>query len=168
MDNREKTAPGQPEKGGTYTLGQFSALMKPRHDENKNTIHHCIAGLMGYAAQLTARNQEEQIPQLRRICIEMAGFWGLADDDTQKGLQEMEKRYGDAFDCVVSSAKASGRAPEMNSQARQDILDGLELYAQEMKDCGDMGRWIKECEDLSEQLQVEWQTEESGMKMGGM
>jgi hypothetical protein len=35
----------------------------------------------------------------------------------------------------------------------QDILDGLELYVQEMKDCGDMGRWIKECEDLSEQLQ---------------
>ena len=62
-------------------------------------------------------------------------------------------------------------------QARQDILDGLELYAQEMVACGDMGQWIKECEDLSEQLKVEWQTgvppdqvrgEETNMRMGGM
>ncbi len=174
MDSNGKAGPGQPEKGGTYTLGQLSALMKPQHDENKNTIHHCIIGLMGYAAQLAARNQEEQIPQLRRLCIEMAEFWDLSDADIPKGFQETEERYGGAFDLAVSSAKASGRAPMMNDQARRDILDGLELYAQEMADCGDMGRWIKECEDLSEQLQAEWQAgpppnqEETEIKMGGM
>ena len=49
---------------------------------------------MGYAAQLAARNQEEQIPQLRRLCIEMAEFWDLSDADIPKGFQETEERYG--------------------------------------------------------------------------
>jgi len=156
--NSSENAARARQKGGAYTLGQFSALMKPLHDEQKNTIRHCIIGLMGYASQLAARNQVEQIPQLRRLCVEMAGFWGLADDETASGYQEMEERYGGAFDLAVSSARDSGQAPVMNGQARQDILDGLELYAREMEDCGDMGQWIEECEALSKQLQVEWQT----------
>lgn len=89
----------------------------------------------------------------------------------------MTPRYTDAFDHAVSEAKASGCVPEITEQARENILAGLELYAQEMSANGDMEQWVIECDLLAEQLQVEWQTEAAAeqssapridMKMEGM
>ncbi len=169
MDNRETMAPAQPESGSRYTIDEFLALMEPQYREDQDTTRRCIAGLSDYAAQLAAKRQEEQIPQLRKLCIDMAEFWGLAEDETWEGFRKMEEQYGGAFDRAVSAARDSGHAPEMSEQTMQSILDGLELYAQEMALNGDMEQWVAECEALSEQLQAEWQAEtQVNMEMGGM
>ena len=170
MDNREKTAPVQPESGRTYTIDELLALMEPQYRADQETTRRCIAGLTEYAAQLAAKRQEEQIPRLRELCIEMAEFWGLAEDDTREGFRKMEEQYNGAFDSAVSTARDSGHGPDLTEQARQNILDGLERYAQEMALNGDdMKEWIMECEALSEQFQAEWQAEaQINMKMGGM
>ncbi|NBI65953.1 hypothetical protein D1646_03830 [Pseudoflavonifractor sp. 60] len=182
MDNREEMTPVQPESGVRYTIDEFLTLMEPQHREDQETTRQCIAGLTGYATQLAAKGQEEQVPRLRDLCIEMAEFWGLAEDDTWEGFRKMEEQYGGAFDSAVSAARESGQAPDLSEQARQNILDGLELYAQEMRlneglgasgqevslEDG-LGQWIVECELLSEQLQAEWQAEaQANMEMGGM
>ena len=170
MDNREEMTPAQPERGRTYTIDELLALMEPRYWADQETTRRCIAGLTCYAAQLAAQGQEEQIPQLRRICVEMAEFWGLTEDDTPKGFQAMAERYRNEFDGAVSAARKLGQSLELGERAKTDILDGLERYAQEMALNGDdMKEWVTECKALSEQLQAEWQAEaQINMKMGGM
>ena len=160
MDNREKTAPVQPESSRGYTIDELLAQMEPQYRAYKTTIRECIAGLTDYAAQLAAQGREEQLPQFRRLCIEMAEFWGLTDDETLKGYQEMAQKYGDAFDHAVSASKSSGDAPELNDQARQDILHGLELYAKEMRANDDeLEPWAAGCDILAESLKEQWKLE---------
>ena len=177
MNSSKNARTAQPGAGRAYTVGELLKAIEPQYQMYKLTMRQCIAGLTAHAAQHTAQGQEEENPRFRRLCIEMAEFWGLTEDDTPKGYREMAEQIGSAFDHAVSAARDSGQAPMTSDQARQDILDGLELYAREMEACGDMGQWIKECEDLSEQLKVEWQTgvppdqvrgEETNMRMGGM
>jgi len=173
----DRDTPIQTENEKRYTADEYLARIEPQYREYKDAMRKCITGLTEYAAQLAAQHQEEQLPQLRRLCVEMAEFWGLTDDETAKGYQEMTQRYTDAFDHAVSKAKASGYVPEITEQARENILAGLELYAQEMSANGDMEQWVIECDLLAEQLQVEWQTEAAAeqssapqidMKMEGM
>lgn len=158
MNSSENARPTQPGAGRVYTLDELLKAIEPQYQMYKLTMRQCIAGLTAHAAQLTAQGQEEENPLFRRLCIEMAEFWGLTEDDTPKGYRETAEQIGSAFDNAVSAARDSGQAPKMRDQARQDILDGLELYAREMEACGDMGQWIKECEDLSKQLKTEWKT----------
>ncbi len=109
------------------------------------------------------------MPQDRTMCISMRGVRGLSEDDTWEGFREMEEQYGGAFDSAVSAARDSGHAPELSDQTRQEILEGLELYAQEMTLNGGLEQWVAECGSLSEQLRMEWQTEaQANMEMGGM
>lgn len=170
MDSREKTAPNQSENVRRYTIDELLALMEPQYREDQNTIRQCITGLTEHAAQLASKGQEEQLPRLRELCIEMAEFWGLAEDDTWDGFRKIEAQIGRDFDSAVSAARDSSHAPEMSKQSRQNIVDGLERYAQEMALNGDdMEEWVAECEALSEQIQVEYQSEdEINMEMGGM
>ena len=182
MDNREEMTPVQPESVKRYTIDELLALMEPQYREDQETIRRCIAGLTEHAARLAAKHQEDQLPRLRSLCIEMAEFWGLAEDDTREGFRKMEEQYGGAFDRAVSAAQDSGHAPELSEETKQNILDGLERYAQEMmlneepefseqemsSEDGLMP-WIIECEVLSEEFQEEWQAETQGsMEMGGM
>lgn len=159
MSNREKAAPGQPVGGKAHTADELAARMEPKFQEQKETMRRCIAGLTGHAALLAARGQEGQVPRFRQLCIEMAEFWGLTDDLTHNGLREMAERVGGNFDRAVFSARESGHAPDPSGQAKEDILAGLELYAQEMALHDDHGQWIAECEGLSAQLRAEWGTD---------
>lgn len=149
MSNREKAAPGQP-------VDELAARMEPKFQEQKETMRRCIAGLTEYAAQLTAQGQEGQIPRLRQLCIEMAEFWGLAEEDTPEGFRKMAGRIGGDLDRTVSGAREFGHAPGPDGQAKTDILAGLELYAREMALHDDHGQWIAECEGLSARLRTEW------------
>lgn len=171
MDNRETSRPPQPESGVTCcTIDELLARMEPQYQDYKNTIRQCIVGLTGHAAQLAAKGQEEQVPAFRRIIVETAEFWGLAEDDTPKAFQEMSERYRRGFDAAVSAARDSGCILELSEQAKETTLAGLELYAREMLDCGNMGRWIDECDALAAQLRAEWGMELSSPQpsMGGM
>ena len=161
MDNREEITPVQPENGKRYAIDELLALMEPQHQEDLNTTRRCIAGLTEYAAQLAAKHQEAQVPQLRKFCIDMAEFWGLAEDDTWDGFRKMEDQYSGAFDNAVSAARDSGHVPELSERTRQDILDGLELYAQEMVSCGDLEKLISECNMLAAQLRTQWKMKAS-------
>lgn len=173
MDNRENSVPVQAGSGKGYTASEFLALIEPQYQEYKNTICQCITGLTGHAAQLAAQGQEEQLPQLRRMIVEMAEFWSLTEDDTCKGYQEMRERYTGAFDHAVSKARSSGHAPELTGQEKENVLNGLELYAQEMlnNDPG-LAVWIAECDFLVEDLREQWQMtaaplqDESGIVCG--
>lgn len=174
MDNREKIGAVQPGREKIYTLDELLKAMEPQYQEYKNTMRQCIAGLTEHAAQLAAQGQEESLPQLRRLCIEMAEFWGLTEDDTPKGYQEMADHFGSTFDQAVSAARGSGQAPEMNGQTRQSILNGLELYAQEMRlNDEELEDWAVECDILAEDLEEQWQletaaAEQTAPQMNGM
>lgn len=158
MDNREKMAPTQPESGRYYTIDELLALMEPQHRADQETTRRCIAGLTCHAAQLAAQGQEEQLPQLRRLCVEMAEFWGLTEDDTPKGFQEMAERYRSEFDSAVSAARSLEQSLELGERAKADILAGLELYAQEMRCNGpELEQWATECDVLAEMLEEQWQ-----------
>lgn len=139
-------------------------------DPEDNQIRQCIAGLTEYAAQLAAQGREEQIPRLRQLCVEMAEFWGLTEDDTPKGCRETADHTGGVFDSAVSAARGSGQTPELGEQVKQNILDGLELYAREMRSNDeDLEQWAAECDVLAEDLEEQWQMEaQTNMEMGGM
>lgn len=147
---------GQPEGGKGYTIDELIARMGPQFQEQKETMRRCIAGLTGHSALLAAQGQEEQIPRLRQLCVEMAEFWGLTDDLSHSGLREMAKRIGGGSDRAISGAKESGHAPELDGQVKEDILAGLELYAREMALHDDHEQWIAECRGLSAQLRTGW------------
>ena len=174
MNNANESISTQPGRRQSYTLNKYLAEIEPQYRQYKDTMRKCIAGLTECAARMSAQQQEEQIPQLRRLCIEMAEFWGLTGDDTPKGYQEMAEQYGSAFDQAVSAARESGQAPEMSEQSRQDVLDGLELYAQEMRvNDAAMEDWAVECDILAEELEERWRIESGPSKLtditiGGM
>lgn len=150
----------QPGTEKRYTLDELLKATEPQYQEYKNTMRQCIAGLTEHAARLAAQGQEESLPRLRQLCIEMVEFWGLTEDDTPKGYQEMADHFGSTFDQAVSAARGSGQAPELNGQTRQSILDGLELYAQEMRlNDEELEDWAVECDILAEDLEEQWQLE---------
>lgn len=164
----------QPGTEKRYTLDELLKAMEPQYQEYKNTMRRCIAGLTEHAARLAAQGQEESLPRLRQLCIEMAEFWGLTEDDTPKGYQEMADHFGSIFDSAVSAARDSGQVPELSAQAKQNILDGLELYAQEMRlNDGELEVWAVECDILAEDLEEQWQLEtaaagQTAPQMNGM
>lgn len=174
MDNREKNEPAQAGNIRHYTIDELLAEIEPQYREYKNTMRQCIAGLTCHAAQLAAQGQEEQLPQLRRLCVDMAEFWGLTEDDTPKGFQEMAERYRNEFDSAVSAARSLGQSLALGEQAKADILAGLELYAQEMRFTDpELEDWAVECDILAETLEEQWQMEaiskqQTGMNMEGM
>ena len=147
MDNRKN--------GRGYTIDELLAAMEPQYRAYKNTMRECIAGLTDHAARLAAQGQEEQLPIFRRMIVEMSGFWGLDETDTPKD-QETAELYQDTFDRAVSVAKDSGCAPELSEQVKTNILTGLELYAHEMENTGDLEQWIDECDTLADHLRTEW------------
>ena len=150
MDNREQTSPAQGENTRGYTVDELLAQMEPQYQAYKNTMRQCIAGLTEHAARLAAQGQEEQLPTFRRLLTDMAEFWGLAEDDTPKGYREMVEQIGSTFDQAVSAARDSGGAPELSEQTRQNILSGLELYAQEMRaNDEELEQWAAECDSLA-------------------
>lgn len=172
MDNREQPMPIQLEGGKAYTIDELLARMEPQYREYKNTIRRCITGLTCCAAQLAAQGREEQLPQLRRLCVEMAEFWGLTEDDTPKGYRVMAERYRNEFDGAVSAARDSGCIPELGGRAKEDILAGLELYAQEMRCSGpELEQWAAECDVLAETLKEQWRMDscpQQQTEIGGM
>lgn len=174
LDNREQTGLPQSERKKFYTLDEVQEMIEPQSQRDKNTMRQCIAGLTEYAAQLTVQGREGQFPRLRQICIEMAVFWDLTDGDTVPSLQEVEACFGGAFDSAVAAARDSGQAPELSPQAKQNILDGLELYAEEMRiNDEELEDWAVECEILAEDLEEQWKleiaaTEQTAPQMDGM
>ena len=166
MDNREQTSPAQGENTRGYTVDELLAQMEPQYQAYKNTMRQCIAGLTEHAARLAAQGQEEQLPTFRRLLTDMAEFWGLAEDDTPKGYREMVEQIGSTFDQAVSAARDSGGAPELSEQTRQNILSGLELYAQEMRaNDEELEQWAAECDSLAGGLKKQWYPAQPGMEM---
>ena len=169
MPDRDTPIPAQSGNEKRYTVDEFLAQIEPQYRQYKDTIRKCIAGLTECAAQMAAQHQEEDLPQFRRLCIEMAEFWGLTDDDTPKGYQKMAEQYGSAFDQAVSAARESGQAPEMSEQTRQSVLDGLDLYAREMRaNDKSLEDWAVECDVLAEGLERQWRTENALSKLSDM
>ena len=166
MDNREQTSPVRCENTRRYTIDELLARIEPQSREYKAAIRKCIAGLTDHAARLAAQGQEEQLPTFRRLLTDMAEFWGLAEDDTPKGYREMVEQIGSTFDQAVSAARDSGGAPELSEQTRQNILSGLELYAQEMRaNDEELEQWAAECDSLAGGLKKQWYPAQPGMEM---
>ena len=88
MDNREKIGAVQPGREKIYTLDELLKVMEPQYQVYKFTMRQCIAGLTEHAARLAAQGQEKSLPRLRQLCIEMAEFWGLTEEDTPRGYRE--------------------------------------------------------------------------------
>ena len=164
----------QPSPEKRFTLDELQKVMEPQYQVYKVTMRQCIAGLTEHAARLAAQDQEESLPRLRQLCIEMAEFWGLTEDDTPKGYQEMADHFGNTFDQAVSAAQGSGQAPELSAQTKENILDGLKLYAQEMRlNDEKLEDWAVECDILAEDLEEQWQletaaAEQTAPQMNGM
>ena len=155
MDNEKETDAIQPEESG-YTISEYLNGIEEQYRAYEIVIDWCISGLTAHAAHLAAQGREEQIPMFRELTVELAEFWGLTEDYTHRGFQEMAERYRDAFDQAVSAARRTGHAPALGKSEKEDILAGLELYVQEMDACGGMEQWMKACSVLADQLRTEW------------
>lgn len=172
MNDRGTAGLLQAETENVYTLDELQKQLEPQDREDQSTIRQCIAGLTGYAARKAAAYQEEQLPTLRRIILEIASFYGLEDNMAPDVEERLEQRYGTAFDRAVTEAFCRG-VPELTERERQDVLAGLEMYGQEMRYSGDMEQWAAECDGLANQLRREWQMDgpllpQNNMRMGGM
>ena len=118
----------------SYTLEEFGKLIGPTYQVYEEYIRRCVAGLTTIAAQRAALHQEEDIPKLRQIIMEMVPFWGLdggayADKETAR---RMERQYRESFDQAVSAARRSGQAPSLPGSARKEIMIALEIHRQEL------------------------------------
>lgn len=134
--------------------------------EQKAAIQRCISGLTIYAVGLVANQQEGDIPMLRQFITEMAEFWNPDDIEGKNGYLIIREKYVGAFDQAVAAAKISGQASVLSSRVQENILSGLNLYAQEMANSGGMEHWVRHCDALAEKLREEWGV--SGPQMGGM
>lgn len=159
----------------SYTLDEFLKLIEPTYQVYEDYIRKCGAGLTTVAAQRAALHQEEDIPKLRKIILEMVPFWGLdggADVDKETA-RRMEQRYRESFDRAVAAAGQSGEAPSLSDSTRKDVLIALEIHRQELENDGTLDDWAEECATLKGQLQSEWQTradssQQTAPQMGGM
>ncbi|MDE6455500.1 MAG: hypothetical protein K2L38_06285 [Dysosmobacter sp.] len=157
----------------SYTPEEFRRLIEPTYHVYETYIHKCVAGLTTFAAQRAALHQEEDIPKLRKIILEMVPFWGLDGycDMDKAGSQRLEQRYANAFDQAVSAARRSGAAPSRSDREKQEILIALEIHQQEMENDGELDAWVTECSLLKRKLQAEWEPsppQQMQMEMGGM
>lgn len=174
MDNREQTGLPQSETKKFYTLDEVQEMIEPQSQRDKNTMRQCIAGLTEFAARLAVQGREDQFPRLRQLCVEMAMFWDLIDGETVARFPEVEERFGGAFDSAVAAARESDRAPELSAQTKQNIFDGLELYAEELRNNDEeLEDWAVECEILAEDLEEQWKletaaAEQTSPQMDGM
>lgn len=159
----------------SYTLDEFLKLIEPTYQVYEDYIRKCVAGLTTVAAQRAALHQEEDIPKLRKIILEMVPFWGLdggADVDKETA-RRMEQQYRESFDRAVAAAGRSGEAPSLSDSTRKDVLIALEIHHQELENDGTLDDWVEECATLKGQLQSEWQTradssQQTAPQMGGM
>lgn len=159
----------------SYTLDEFLKLIEPTYQVYEDYIRKCVAGLTTVAAQRAALHQEEDIPKLRKIILEMVPFWGLdggADVDKETA-RRMEQQYRESFDRAVAAAGQSGEAPSLSDSTRKDVLIALEIHRQELENDGTLDDWAEECATLKGQLQSEWQTradssQQTAPQMGGM
>ncbi len=154
-----------------YNISELLDYIEPKYQRYENAIRWCVAGMADYAAQLAAQGQEARLPQLRRLRIEMAEFWGLTEDITRKGYEEMIEGHNKAFDHAVSEARASGCAPPLTEQTKKNILDGLEVHARELRHTDtELEDSAVECDILAEALKERWQiiAAPPEQTMGGM
>ena len=159
----------------SYTLDEFLKLIEPTYQVYEDYIRKCVAGLTTVAAQRAALHQEEDIPKLRKIILEMVPFWGLdggADVDKETA-RRMEQQYRESFDRAVAAAGRSGEAPSLSDSTRKDVLIALEIHRQELENDGTLDDWAEECATLKGQLQSEWQkradsSQQTAPQMGGM
>ena len=145
----------------SYTLEEFGKLIEPTYQVYDEYIRRCVVGLTTIAAQRAALHQEENIPKLRQIIMEMVPFWGLdrgADVDKETARQ-MDRQYRESFDQAVSAARRSGQAPSLPDSARKEIMIALEIHRQELENNEGPDEWIEECVWLQGHLQSEWQKE---------
>ena len=101
LNSSKNARTAQPGAGRAYTVDELLKAIEPQYQMYKLTMRQCIAGLTAHAAQLTAQGQEEENPRFRRLCIEMAEFWGLTEDDTPKGYREMAEQTPAKRPCRV-------------------------------------------------------------------
>ncbi len=159
--------------GKSYTLDELDALIAPTYRVYRTQINRCISGLVHYAALHTLAPRDDiNISRLRELILEMASFWGL-DGGIDKGVSDrLEHQYGGAFDQAVSAAQRSGNVPDLTDQEKTDILNGLEVHAQEMSNDDPIPQ-IEECRTLMRQMRVEWQMDthvpaQTTLTIGGM
>ena len=97
--------------GDWYTLDELQRILEPVYQEYETHVKSCISGLTQYAADLAARRQEGQLPQLRKLITDMAEFWNLEHDESKDAYLKNREKYGGAFDRAVAEARVSGQAP---------------------------------------------------------
>ncbi len=159
----------------SYNLDEYLKLIEPTYQVYENYIRKCVAGLTTIAAQRAASHQEDDIPKLRQIVLQMVPFWGLdggIDVDAETS-RRMEMQYKESFDQAVLSARHSGTAPSFPDGDKESVLIALEIHRQELESNDDLDDWIDECVSLKEQLQSEWQMNTDSSRktvpqMGGM
>jgi len=146
-------------KGGkSYNnLSEYIAQIDPRYRAYHEQIKRCISGLTTYAAQHAAACQDDQIPMLRDLVMQMACFWNLDGGLDKASDDRMEQQYGGGFDRAVLEARQSGQSPEFTDQAKRDILTGLEVHIQELDFNEGLWDWLQSSRGLVQRLRGEWQ-----------
>ena len=71
----------------SYTLEEFGKLIEPTYQVYDEYIRRCVVGLTTIAAQRAALHQEENIPKLRQIIMDM--MTGSSTSERNKGCEQI-------------------------------------------------------------------------------
>ena len=96
------------------------------HQEAIEITRKCFSGLCQYAGQVAAAGGNTW--DLRTFAVQMTEFWGMDEDGG--GIYEQE------FDRATAEAFASGTAPELSEETKDEIIAGLQAYRKELECVG--------------------------------
>ena len=140
----------------SYNVDEYVELITPTYRAYEEYIRRTVSGLTTYAAQCAAAGQGHLIPMLRGHVSSLVSFWLLDEEPDIAGNIRSQQQHEAGFDQAVNAARRSGVPPEMTEESKQEVLTGLELYAQEMETSGDMDEYVTPCRTLLDRLAAEW------------
>ncbi len=125
------------------------------HDATAESIRRCADGLTAYASALAVNGMDDLVEDMRWLVNWITEFWlaGIEKD----GWLKIREQYTSSFCRSVSEAKRTGQVPPLTTQMREDILNGLQLHAQELDDMGDHEAFVDWCRELCAELPAAWE-----------
>ena len=124
------------------------------HQEAIEITRKCFSGLCQYAGQVAAAGGNTW--DLRTFAVQMTEFWGMDEDGG--GIYEQE------FDRATAEAFASGTAPELSEETKDEIIAGLQAYRKELECVGGTeDQFYRRCDVFLDSLKIVWDRGEQDM-----
>lgn len=121
------------------------------------TIQRCADGLTAYASTLAVNGMDDLVEDMRWLVNWITEFW--PEDIEKDNWYEIREQYTNSFYQAVSEAKRTGQTPPLTAQMREDILNGIQIHAQELENIGDHEAFADWCRELCAELPAAWEND---------